>query len=430
MEGSGLGVDQFLQPIEPLGLDRLVHLVGEVGAGRAGAGGIFEGIGRGVAHFADDGERVLEVRIGLAGEADDEIARQGHVRPCVLDAPDELHVLGSVVPAVHGLQNGVRARLHRQMQIGHQDVEIAMGRDQRVVHVARMAGGVAQPLQPGQLGQQISQLAQAHGAALVVRAVIGVDVLAEQGDFLDAGLDQPARLGDDLRHGAADLGAARIGHDAEGTELVAPFLHGEERRQPALDGDFLLRRGEMGELVLLGEIGVDHRAFQTGMHVPLRLGARQHVGQAVIGLRPEHHVDHRGAAGDFLALGLRHAAGHPDQHVAAQRPALVLEFLEPPQLGKHLLAGFFADMAGVEQHQIGLRHVQRRLIAMRRQRIAHAVAVIDVHLAPIGLDEQLLGIGAHLGHAGSLPEDGPRLQAPATKRAAKGFVSHQWEFRS
>jgi hypothetical protein len=75
VEGRGLGIDQILQPIEPLALDRLVDLAIEIGARRAGAGGVFERIGRGVADFADDAERVLEIRVGLAGEADDEIAR-------------------------------------------------------------------------------------------------------------------------------------------------------------------------------------------------------------------------------------------------------------------------------------------------------------------------------------------------------------------
>ena len=35
------------------------------------------------------------------------------------------------------------------------------------------------------------------------------------------------------------------------------------------------------------------------MEVPLRLGPGQHVGQAVIGLRPEHHIDDRSAAGEL-----------------------------------------------------------------------------------------------------------------------------------
>jgi hypothetical protein len=51
---------------------------------------------------------------------------------------------------------------------------------------------------------------------------------------------------------------------------------------------------------------------------------------------------------------------------------------------------------------------------VRRQGIAHAVAVIDIHLTAIGLDEELFGVCARLGHIGSLAEDAPRLKAGAT----------------
>ena len=64
-----------LQPLQPLGLDRLRHLVLEFGARRAGARRIFEGERAGVADLLDQRERVLEIGIGLAGKADDEVRR-------------------------------------------------------------------------------------------------------------------------------------------------------------------------------------------------------------------------------------------------------------------------------------------------------------------------------------------------------------------
>src|SRR3546814_12385775 len=57
----------------------------------------------------------------------------------------------------------------------------------------------------------------------------GVDVLAEQRDFLRARIDQRLRLIDDRGERPRNLGAARIGHDAIGAEFVAAFLDGEER---------------------------------------------------------------------------------------------------------------------------------------------------------------------------------------------------------
>ena len=102
-----------------------------------------------------------------------------------------------------------------------------------VVHVAGMAGGVAQPRDARHLGDAMQQPAERPGAAVRAFAVIGVDVLADQRDLAHAGIGEPLDLGDDLGDRPRDFGAARIGHDAEGAELVAAFLHGDESRDAA-----------------------------------------------------------------------------------------------------------------------------------------------------------------------------------------------------
>jgi len=50
-------------------------------------------------------------------------------------------------------------------------------------------------------------------------------------------------------------------------------------------------------------------------------------------------------------------------------------------------------VAGVQEPHVRLFHRIGRDIALRAQRLGHALAVIDVHLAAVGLDEQLLGFG-------------------------------------
>ena len=217
-------------------------------------------------------------------------------------------IVGAGVAAVHRRENAVGAGLHRQMQLRHQRRQVAMRGDQIVVHVARMAGGVAQPRDAGNFGEPVQQAAERRGAAVGALAVIGVDVLADQRDLAHAGVGQPLGLGDDLRDRPRHLGAARVGHDAEGAELVAAFLHGDEGRHAALADRRAARRREMIELVLDRKLGVDHLAV---------LGARQHLGQAVIALRPDHEIDGRRAAHDLLALGLRDAAGDRDRDAAA-----------------------------------------------------------------------------------------------------------------
>ena len=96
----------------------------------------------------------------------------------VSDALDGAQIVGAGVAAVHRLEDAVGARLHRQVQVGHQLVDVAMRGEQLVVHVARMDGGVADAGEAIDLGQAAAELAEADGAAARVEAVIGVDVLA------------------------------------------------------------------------------------------------------------------------------------------------------------------------------------------------------------------------------------------------------------
>ena len=54
---------------------------------------------------------------------------------------------------------------------------------------------------------------------------------------------------------------------------------------------------------------------------PWLLRAREQLRQMVIALRADDDIDHRGAANDLAAFGLRDATGHRDAHVAAVRAA-------------------------------------------------------------------------------------------------------------
>ena len=139
--------------------------------------------------------------------------------------------------------------------------------------------------------------------------MIGVDVLPDQRHLAHAGFGQTLDLGDDLLHRPRDFGAARIGHDAKRAELVAAFLHGDEGGNAALGDCLAARRRKRVELVVDGKFGVDD--------LLARLRAREQAGQAVIVLRADHQIDRAGAPDDLFALGLRHAAGDRDQHVAA-----------------------------------------------------------------------------------------------------------------
>ena len=60
-------------------------------------------------------------------------------RTCV----DRAEVRLDIVAAVHRFQDAVAARLHGQMEVGHQLLDLAMRGDQLGGHVGGVAGGVA-----------------------------------------------------------------------------------------------------------------------------------------------------------------------------------------------------------------------------------------------------------------------------------------------
>ena len=114
--------------------------------------------------------------------------------------------------------------------------------NQIVIHVARMAGGVAQATNTRHPRKAPQQCAERRGRAGLVLAVIGIHVLPDQRHFAHARPGEPLDLGRDLLHRPRHFDAARIGHDAEGAELVAAFLHGDEGGNAAA-ADRLVRGG-------------------------------------------------------------------------------------------------------------------------------------------------------------------------------------------
>ena len=355
MKACLVAVDRRLQAVQPLGFHLLGNLVRQFGRRRSRPGRIFEREGAGVADLVDQRERRSKIVLALAGEADDEIGGERHVRPRGAHARDGVEIVGARVAAVHGGEDAVGAGLHRKVQIGHQARQVAMRRDQALLHVAGMAGGVAQPRDARHFGDAREQLPERPGPAVGSFAVIGVDVLADQRDLAHAGLGEPLDLGDDLHDRPRRFGAARIGHDAERAELVAAFLHGDEGRYAARARRLAARRRELVELVLDRKLGVDHGALAA---FALRARA-QRRGKAVIALRPDHEIDRRRAADDLLALGLRDAARDCDRHAAACARRRLLEHADAAELGIDLLGRLLADVAGVEDDEIGVLDAAR-----------------------------------------------------------------------
>ena len=107
----------------------------------------------------------------------------------------------------------------------------------------------------------------------------------------------------------------------------------------------------------------------------------------MVALRADHDVDRRLAAQDLGALRLGDAAGHHQRRPAAGLPTLVLELAQLAEFGEDLLRRPFANVAGVEDDEVGLFGRSRLGVSLRRGQIGHPLRVVDIHLAAEGLDE-------------------------------------------
>ena len=235
--------------------------------------------------------------------------------------------------------------------------------------------------------QPVDQPRQRPRPSVGAEPVIGVDVLPQQRELAHAAVGQAARLGLDVGDGARELRAPRIGHDAERAELVATLLHRQKRRHRPRPGAL----GQAGELVLLGKPRLDDAVAGAG--------ARNQLAQPMIALRPHHQVDRRRASQDLGTLGLGDAARNRDDRALARPRPLRLHLADAPQVGIDLLGRLLADMAGVEDDDVGVLGRIRHGEAVASQQLGHALGVVDVHLATERLDEDLARPG-HFCFAG------------------------------
>ena len=106
----------------------------------------------------------------------------------------------------------------------------------------------------------------------------------------------------------------------------------------------------------------------------------------MIALRSDNKVDGALAAENFFALGLRDAARDCDRHAAAGERGFVFYFAQAAEFGIDLVRRLFADVTGIQHHEIGVLGAIGLDIALRRQRVRHTMRIVDVHLAAVGFD--------------------------------------------
>ncbi len=183
--------------------------------------------------------------------------------------------------------------------------------------------------------------------AVVARAAVGVDVLAEQGHFAHALCDQRLHLGDHLRERAAHLLAARVRHDAEAAITAAAFHDRDEGRRAL--GSRLRHAIEL----------LDLRERDVHLRLARRVQRRNHRRQSVDGLRAEHQVHERRTLENALAFLARDAAADADDETwlaALQQPPLA-------EVREDLLLRLFAHRAGIQQDDVRFFGICRELEA-------------------------------------------------------------------
>ena len=74
----------------------------------------------------------------------------------------------------------------------------------------------------------------------------------------------------------------------------------------------------------------------------------------MVALRAHDEIDDRCAARDLTAFGLRDATCDGDKRLLAFAAALIADITNAAEIGVDLFDGFLADVAGVEDDEIGV----------------------------------------------------------------------------
>ena len=156
-----------------------------------------EGEGAVVADLLADLERLREVLLGLAREADDDVGGDRAVGHVLADERDAVQVAPAVVGAAHRLEDRARARLQRQVDVLADRGQLGVGADDVLAHVLGVRARVAQAVEPVDGVQRVQQLGEGAPVRTQV-APVGVDVLAQQRDLARAVGDLRADLVDEL----------------------------------------------------------------------------------------------------------------------------------------------------------------------------------------------------------------------------------------
>ena len=217
---------------------------------------------------------------------------------------------------------------------------------------------------------------------------VPVDDLAQQRDFLHAGVRQHLHLIHHVPDGAAAFCAAGVGNNAVGALHFAP-LHDGDIRRGAHAGIQVIPDSVLGILLFRhiahmrtgkGGLQLIHAAFlaraQNAVHM---------FKYAVVFLGADHEVQAR----QFLEQLLFFTLGHAAHHAVHYMRTVPLLLGQKPHFSQSLLFRLFPDGTGVEQDDVRLILAVRHGVALLHEHAGHLFGVPFVHLAAVGFDIKL-----------------------------------------
>ncbi len=253
--------------------------------------------------------------------------------------------------------------------------------NQRIRQILRVGGHEADPAKTGDCCHHPQQLREADSTLCQIIAV-GIHILSEQRDLLDAVLHEPLTFLQNIPGIPGFFPTAYIGYDAVGAEVVAAIAD--------------VHRSLEAELPLGRQILHNKLCVLNDLHRPLILPERleKQLCQLVYIVCSENQL-HIGILlpDGFNLLGLLHHTSRDAEDHA--RPILYL-MLQPTDTTVQLLVGIFPDRAGGEENHIAVPVILRLGIAAGLQNTAELLAVLCRHLAADDIDHEFCRIARSL----------------------------------
>ena len=250
-------------------------MVAQPHGGRALAQRVLEGIRVVEVGLDHQGEGLLELRLGLAREPDDDVGGEGDAGNGRTELPHDFEIPLPGVAPQHPLQHRVGAALYRQVHVLADGRRARHRLDDAWREVGGIGAGEPDPPNPVYRSDRAQEVREV-GLAVVIR----VDGLPQERDLAGALPRELLHLPHHIRQPPAALRPPGIGDDTEGALVVAPALYRDER------GGTRFTHGRHVFIVLPGA--------ELGVRQPLAgAGHADELAEVAVGVGPDHQVNPR-----------------------------------------------------------------------------------------------------------------------------------------